>query len=156
MNCLVFEVTWEGWRKTVSFCKDVPWVCVWQCVEQTHLYFYKKHTSVYCLTFMQKLGYSIWEICLRLNSSVNRENQLLEVLCCCLCSNSLAMLWLIAMVLINLLFCGKYLNSSDSQAGKYREPLGLGAYWSSLCRLASKSMLLLAFFAGGLTVHGRN
>lgn len=86
------------------------------------------HTCVYCLTFMQKLGYSIWEICLCLNSLVNQENQLLEVLCYCLCSNSLGTPWLIAMVLISLLFCGKYLNSSDPPARKHREPLGLGAY----------------------------
>ena len=113
------------------------------------------HTCVYCLTFMQKLGYSIWEICLCLNSLVNQENQLLEVLCYCLYSNSLGTPWLIAMVLISLLFCGKYLNSSDPPARKHREPLGLGAYRSTLCRLASKSVLLV-FFAGGLPVHGRN
>lgn len=92
---------------------------------------------------MQKLGYSIWKICLCLNSLVNQENQLPEVLCYCLCSGSLGMLWLIAVgSLLPLLF--KVLQQPWLSSPEVQRILRTWSNQSNLCQLASKPCLLLA------------
>lgn len=123
-------------------------MCLAACGAETFIFLLKKKpANVHCLTFMQKLGYSIWEICLCLNSLVNQENQFLEVLCYCLRSNPLGMLWLMAVVLFHLV-CVKYFNSPDSPA-----PQAVAAALPAWRWLASQ---LFGFLAGALILHGRN